>query len=255
MSPDEKRLVANRETQVKQEFREQLGLIVDQRRDGGAGTTTTGNVARKAFQNPEIVARICDVPVKLVENLGTLWSALASGYAIDPDKFGVLCEETEKIYLDHVKWYWLSPTIHKVLKHGKQIIEACVLPIGMTNKEPGEANNKFLRKIRLYHARKSSWLNGMSNLFLRLMDIIDPKIQLSNISKLLENLMCSRMYSFLNSFNCLNEFQFGFRSNHSTCHELISITERIRKALDTGHFACGVFVDLQRAFDTVDHSN
>ncbi|XP_065680547.1 uncharacterized protein LOC136094512 [Hydra vulgaris] len=201
MSPDEKRLVANRETRVKQEFREQLGLIVDQRRDGGAGTTTTGNVARKAFQNPallsiwrnsnldiciflpifftflEIVARICDVPVKLVENLGTLWSALASGYAIDPDKFGVLCEETEKIYFDHVKWYWLSPTIHKVLKHGKQIIEACVLPIGMTNEEPGEANNKFLRKIRLYHARKSSWLNGMSDLFLRLMDISDPKIQ------------------------------------------------------------------------------
>ena len=47
--------------------------------------------------------------------------------------------------------------------------------------------------------------------------------------------------------------QFGFRSNHSTSHALISITEKIQKALDSGQFACGVFIDLQKAFDTVDH--
>jgi hypothetical protein len=77
---------------------------------------------------------------------------------------------------------------------------------------------------------------------------------LSNISKLLEKLMYSRLYSFLNSFNCLNEYQFGFRSKHSTCHALISITKKIKKALDTGHYVGGVFIDLQKAFDTVDHT-
>ena len=39
----------------------------------------------------------------------------------------------------------------------------------------------------------------------------------------------------------------------STSHALINITENIRKALDHGNIGCGVFVDLQKAFDTVDH--
>ena len=81
-----------------------------------------------------------------------------------------------------------------------------------------------------------------------------PISLISNISKLLEKLMYSRLYSFLNSYNCLNELQFGFRSNHSTTHALISITKRIQEALDTGNFACGIFIDLQKAFDTVDHN-
>ena len=81
-----------------------------------------------------------------------------------------------------------------------------------------------------------------------------PISLLSNIIKLLEKLMYSRLYNFLNIFNCLSELQFGFRSKHSTSHALISITEKIREALDTGHFACGIFIDLQKAFDTMDHN-
>ena len=80
-----------------------------------------------------------------------------------------------------------------------------------------------------------------------------PISLLSNISKLLEKLMYSRLYSFMTIFTCLAELQFGFRANHSTSHALISITEKIREALDNGHLACGIFIDLQKAFDTVDH--
>ena len=80
-----------------------------------------------------------------------------------------------------------------------------------------------------------------------------PISLLSNISKLLEKLMYSRLYSFLKIYNCLNELQFGFQANHSTTHALLSITEKIRNALDTDHFACGVFIDLRKAFDTVEH--
>ena len=47
--------------------------------------------------------------------------------------------------------------------------------------------------------------------------------------------------------------QFSFRKNHSTNHAIIEITESIRKALDNKEIACGVFVDLQKAFDTVNH--
>ena len=48
--------------------------------------------------------------------------------------------------------------------------------------------------------------------------------------------------------------QFGFRNNHSTTHALIDLTEKIRSALDKGIFACGVYIELQKAFDTVNHS-
>ena len=75
-----------------------------------------------------------------------------------------------------------------------------------------------------------------------------PISLISNISKLLEKLMYSRLYNFLNTYNCLSELQFGFRAKHSTSHALVSITETIREALDTGNFACGVFIDLQKTF-------
>ena len=54
--------------------------------------------------------------------------------------------------------------------------------------------------------------------------------------------------------NCIYELQFGFRAKHSTQHALASLTELVRLALDEGSFACGIFVDFAKAFDTVDHS-
>ena len=47
--------------------------------------------------------------------------------------------------------------------------------------------------------------------------------------------------------------QFGFRSGHSTDHALISLTETIKSSLDNKRFGCGIFIDLQKAFDTVNH--
>ena len=65
--------------------------------------------------------------------------------------------------------------------------------------------------------------------------------------------MYSRVNKFLEQMNCFYKLQFGFRSKHSTAHALIEITERIRKALDDDMAACGIFIDLQKAFDTVNH--
>jgi retron-type reverse transcriptase len=65
--------------------------------------------------------------------------------------------------------------------------------------------------------------------------------------------MSNRLINFLDANHCLFKRQFGFRSKHSTEHALISLTESIRKSLDSGQFACGIFIDLQKAFDTVDH--
>ena len=80
-----------------------------------------------------------------------------------------------------------------------------------------------------------------------------PISLLSNVEKILEKLMYKRLYTFLNSNNIIYNLQFGFRQQYSTSHALVNITENIRKALDGGNIGCGIFVDLQKAFDTVDH--
>ena len=65
--------------------------------------------------------------------------------------------------------------------------------------------------------------------------------------------MYKRVSQFLTENNIIYDLQFGFRQNFSTAHALINLTENIRQALDEGYIGCGIFVDLQKAFDTVDH--
>ena len=81
-----------------------------------------------------------------------------------------------------------------------------------------------------------------------------PISLLSNINKIYEKLKYSRLFNFLNLHNCIYDFRFGYRGKHSTNHALLSLTENICDALGNNYFACGIFIDLQKAFDTVDHS-
>ena len=65
--------------------------------------------------------------------------------------------------------------------------------------------------------------------------------------------MYNRLYTFLNCNNIIYNLRFGFKQQYSTSHALINITENIRKALDDRNIGFGDFVNLQKAFDTVDH--
>ena len=80
-----------------------------------------------------------------------------------------------------------------------------------------------------------------------------PISLLSNINKIFEKLIHKRLYSFLETNKCIHDFQFGFRGKHSTCDALISITEKRKETLRSGCIGVGVFVDFQKAFDTVNH--
>ena len=80
-----------------------------------------------------------------------------------------------------------------------------------------------------------------------------PISLLSNIEKIIEKLMYKRLSNFLDINNLIYSLQFGFQPKYSTNHALINLTESIRQSLDEGSFGCGIFVDLQKAFDTVDH--
>ena len=81
-----------------------------------------------------------------------------------------------------------------------------------------------------------------------------PISLLSNINKIFEKTLHSRLTSFLDKHSILYSLQFGFRKGYSTSHAVLYLTELIHNAIDKGGYACGVFLDLQKAFDTVDHS-
>ena len=76
---------------------------------------------------------------------------------------------------------------------------------------------------------------------------------LSVFSKIFEKLMHQCLYKFLESFEILYPLQFGFREKHSTSHAFLSLTESIKQSIDSGKVGCGIFLDLQKAFDTVNH--
>ena len=78
-----------------------------------------------------------------------------------------------------------------------------------------------------------------------------PISLISNISKIIEKLIHSRLNSYLEQKNIFYSIQFGFRDRHSLAHALIEIDEKIKKACNKGLFACGVYLDLKKAFDTV----
>jgi len=81
-----------------------------------------------------------------------------------------------------------------------------------------------------------------------------PISLLSIFDKIIEKVMYKRLYSFLEQHNILFENQFGFRKNNSTTFALLEITERIKETIDKHNYGCGIFIDLRKAFDTVNHS-
>ena len=81
-----------------------------------------------------------------------------------------------------------------------------------------------------------------------------PISLLSIFSKIFEKIMHKRLYEFLEVNDILHSLQFGFRRKHSTSHTLISMTEKVRNTIDNGSYGCGIFIDLKKAFDTVNHS-
>ena len=69
----------------------------------------------------------------------------------------------------------------------------------------------------------------------------------------MEKMIFSRLYSYLEKKQLLNDNQFGFRPNSSTAFAISSLYYRLIKNIDNGLFSCCVFLDFSKAFDTVDH--
>ena len=80
-----------------------------------------------------------------------------------------------------------------------------------------------------------------------------PISLLSSFGKILERLIYDQMMSFIKKHSILFVYQYGFRQKHSTTLALVDIIDKIKNNLDENKFGIGIFLDVKKAFDTVNH--
>ena len=88
-------------------------------------------------------------------------------------------------------------------------------------------------------------------------DVYDPVSYrpisiLNSLNKVFEKLLHNQLYCYLEHNKLLPQFQYGYRKGHSPCHAVLDFTKEIENTLDNNEVAVAVFMDLSKAFDTVD---
>ena len=71
-------------------------------------------------------------------------------------------------------------------------------------------------------------------------------------SKIFEKLLHTRLITYLDKNKLLYKNQYGYRKNHRTSHAVLNVTELIHTAISSNEYTIAMFLDLSKAFDTVD---
>lgn len=171
---EEKIIMKKTKTEIQKQFWGKMGLHVHKPKSNGSGSTNDGNTARRAFSNPEEFANITNIDVDLIKHLRIILIAISCEYEINPEKLKDFCNATAEIYFKIYDWYPMSATVHKILVHSSQILQASVVPLGCAGENASEARNKLYKKDRIEHARKDSREHNLMDVFNRAMDSSDP---------------------------------------------------------------------------------
>ena len=132
----------------------------------------------------------------------------------------------------------------RVIKHSFHLISAPLANIINLSLQKGIFPDKLkiAKVIPIYKADDPSHFTNYR-----------PISLLSNFSKFFEKVMYNRMIEFAEQYNILYRCFSGFRKNSSTSHALIHLINRISSAIDQRETNVSVFLNLSKAFDTLDH--
>ena len=137
-----------------------------------------------------------------------------------------------------------SPPI-KIIKLSAQVITPTLTKIFNMCLTQGIFPTKF-KNSEIIPIYKSGPKTVISNH--RPIALLDP------FSKLLEKCMYTRLNNFFNHHKLLYNSQFGFRNNSSTENSVLQLYNQLLEKISNKQISCSIFIDLQKAFDTVDHS-
>ena len=91
----------------------------------------------------------------------------------------------------------------------------------------------------------------------RLKEILDnyrPISLLPSLSKIFERVVFNQIRAYFTAHNLYYSGQYGFREKHSTQLAALELVDRITRDLDIGSTPISIFIDLSKAFDTLDHN-
>lgn len=174
-SERDKQIVNKRKADTQKAFKEQLGLIVDQPKQG-FGSSNDGNTARRFFQDAVTSSEITDIDLRLIKRFHVILQVISSNHEIDINKFKKYAFNTAELFVELYPWYPMPTSVHKILIHGSSIIASALLPIGQMSEEAQEASNKLIKKYRQDYARKRSRESTMCDVFNRLLLSSDPYV-------------------------------------------------------------------------------
>ena len=143
------------------------------------------------------------------------------------------------------KSYGLYSCPIKILKLSKDIICKPLTVIFNTSIQSGQFPSK-LKTSKIVPIFKSNDETDPNN--------YRPIALLSVFNRIFEKLMYNRLSVYIDINKLLINEQYGFRTSHSTSHAILDIVTSIQNNMDNKLFSCAVFIDFQKAFDTVDHS-
>ena len=86
-----------------------------------------------------------------------------------------------------------------------------------------------------------------------IMDNYRPISLLTSISKLFEKVVFTQLYDYFRNNDLFYDSQYGFLKDHSTEYAAMELTDKILKAIDDKNISLAIFMDLSKAFDTLDH--